>query len=262
MNGFEAIRDIYNLTLESTADLLGISKQSVSEWTRVGRSIPNKRIAELSVKLELPENYFNIKEVTERDKLEIKRCQLNKDYKETTFEYEDQMMDSNGNWETVRRTHIDSGLMMHQDYNDIAIKMQDLFDKQKDVIEDYKPAFGEEEWYSANDDIEYRARTISIFDRFTDIVKDNDQDVTIYQIMRAMELFFNVNVKKNRILGEVPLFPNGLVSDEKELVQKLVGVLNEHCSEINEKKKEKQAENQKDAQWLLDNFSSEEDDLY
>lgn len=146
--------------------------------------------------------------------------------------------------------HIDTGLVEHQEYNDMVLRMDDLFKKERDIIQGYKPAFGDEEWYSSNDILEYMGRTISTFDRFADIMKDNNQIEMLYQIIRAMELFFNVNVKMNQIWGEEPPFPTDLVKDEAKLVQKLVGVLQEYYIDVENKRKEMQQE----AEWMINDF--------
>jgi transcriptional regulator with XRE-family HTH domain len=254
MTGFKYIRDQYNKTLEGLAEQLGVSKQVVYMWENGKKPIPQKRADQLSDMLGIPQKYFYIEEVSERDQLEIKKYRLDKEYEETSFQYEEEVQDNNGNWITVPARYFDAGLAQHQEYNDIDLRMSDLFMKQKDIIADYKPAFGDEEYYSINDDLEYRRRTIHMFDRFADIMNENNQMEMLYQIMRAMELFFNVNVKKNQIWGEEPPFPNDLVKDEAKLVQKLVCILQEHYKEVEEKKKEVQ----KEMQWIAENFKEED----
>ena len=98
----------------------------------------------------------------------------------------------------------------------------------------------------------------SVFDRFADIMDGNEQREFIYQILRSMELFFDVNVKKNMLWGEVPPFPTDLVSDESALVKDLYKVLYKH------KKQKIQARNKEEKELrelgLLDD-SSDDDDL-
>jgi transcriptional regulator with XRE-family HTH domain len=253
MTGFKFIRNQHNSTLEEFALLIGVSKQAVYMWENGKKPIPTKRLKLLSEITGVPEKYFLLEEVSDRDKLEIRKYRLEKEFKETSFEYEDEIMDSDGNLVIIPSLHFDSGLMEHIDFNDMELRMNDLFEKEKSIINGYKPYFGDEEYMSANDDLVYRDRMISMFDRFADIMNENNQDVMLYQIMRSMELFFNVNVKKNQIWGEESPFPTDLVKDEAKLVQNLVGVLQEHYAEVENKRKELQ----EDARWLIEN----EDDL-
>ena len=76
MTGFEAIREIYGLTLEDIAKMTGITKQSVSEWGENGKPIPKRRVKQLSKKLGIDETFFTLNEIDEVQKLEIRSQQL------------------------------------------------------------------------------------------------------------------------------------------------------------------------------------------
>jgi transcriptional regulator with XRE-family HTH domain len=219
MTGFKYIRDQYNKTLEGLAEQLGVSKQVVYMWENGKKPIPQKRADQLSNMLGIPQKYFYIEEVSERDQLEIKSYRLGKELNESTIAFQDR---------------VPSSIEKQFDFNTAALKMNDLFMKQKSIIEDYKPTFSEpslsEREYNFRDkEFLYRIRMIKILDRFTDILKGNNHFEILFQIMRAMELFYDVNVKKNQMSGKSSspmLF--GMVYDDEILVQKLVEVLKEY----------------------------------
>jgi transcriptional regulator with XRE-family HTH domain len=244
MTGFKYIRNQYDKTLEELAEELGVSKQVVYMWENEKKSLPKSRAEQLSKMLRIPEKYFYIKEVSERDQLEIKNYRLGKELNDTSYYFEDEVQDSEGNRVIVPTNRFDSDIMQQFDFSTVALKMNDLFMKQKNIIEDYKPTFSEPSLSERENNFRdkeflYRIRTIKTLDRFADIIKSNNHYEILYQIMRSMELFFDINVKKNQISGESAspmLF--GLVSDEAKLVQKLVGVLKEYYAEAEEKKKE------------------------
>ena len=74
-----------------------------------------------------------------------------------------------------------------------------------------------------------------------------------------MELFFDVNVKKNEIWGEVPPFPTDLVSDESSLVQDLYKVLYDHKKQKIEANNKDRKETEEFLKLLED---TADDDLY
>ena len=139
----------------------------------------------------------------------------------------------------------------------MELKIDDTLRKIDKVIHTYKPYLSDEEMISSSDMLNSMDIKRSIFDRFADIVDGNEQREFLYQILRTMELFFDVNVKKNMLWGEVPPFPTDLVSDESPLVKDLYKVLYKH------KKQKIQATNEeiKEMKELgLLEHSSEEDD--
>ena len=132
---------------------------------------------------------------------------------------------------------INENIEKQYDFSISDIKMHDLFMKLKDVIECYQPAFADEENKFFNKDFLYRVRTISIFDRFVDVFKEKGNYFEIlFRIIRAMELFFDVNVEQNKVIdkdiGE-DYAPHllGYVSDKDFTVQKIVSVLQEYLAE-------------------------------
>lgn len=72
MNGLKYIRDkMLNKTMEELALELDISKQAMYMWEG-GKKIPEARIKQLSKLSGVPEKYFLIESLEERDILEIK----------------------------------------------------------------------------------------------------------------------------------------------------------------------------------------------
>ena len=261
MNGLKYIRSqIINMTMDELAAKLNVSKQAVYTWESGRKSIPKARLKQLSELSGIPSKYFLLEEVSERDKLEIKKYRLNKELDDTAVEYEEQVEDSKGNWITVPRIYLDRGLVKHIEFNDMELKVDDTLKKISKVIHTYKSAFGDEDMVSSDDILENMDVKRSVFNRFADIVDGNEERHFLYQILRAMELFFDVNVKKNEIWGEVPPFPTDLVSDESSLVKDLYKVLYKH------KKQKIQAWNKEEKELrelgLLDDLSDDTDDLY
>lgn len=260
MNGLKYIRSqIIKKTMDELALQLDVSKQAVYTWESGRKNIPEMRLKQLSVLSGIPEKYFRIEELSERDKLEIRKFRLNKEMEDTAVEYEEEMQDSKGNWATVTRVHVDAGLMEHIDYNDMELQIDDTLKKIHKVIHTFKPHFGDEDIVSSNDILNDMDVKRSVFDRFADVVDGNEQREFLYQILRAMELFFDINVKKNTYWGEIPPFPTDMVSDEAPLVQELYKLLFEHKKQKDEAIK-KQVEELKEL-GLLDD-SSDDDDLY
>ena len=260
MNGLKYIRSkVINKTMDELAAKLNVSKQAVYTWESGRKNIPETRLKQISELSGIPEKYFLIEELSERDKLEIKKYRLNKELDDTSVEYEEQVEDRKGNLITVPRVYLDRGLIEHIEFNDMELKVDDTLKKISQIIHAYKPTFGNEDMVSSDDILENLDVKRSVFDRFADIVDGNEERLFLYQILRAMELFFDVNVKKNQIWGEVPSYPTDLVSDESILVQDLYKVLYEH------KKQKIEANNEKikDAEELQRLFRDDtSDDLY
>lgn len=261
MNGLKYIRSqIINKTMDELALQLNVSKQAVYTWESGRKKIPEQRLTQLSELSGVPEKFFLIEELSERDKLEIKKYRLGKELDDTMVEYEEEVQDSEGNWVTIPAYYMNAGLMEHIEFNDMELKIDDTMKKINKVIHDYKPHFGDEDMVSANDMLDDMDVKRSVFDRFADIVDGNEQREFLYQILRTMELFFDVNVKKNMLWGEVPPFPTDLVSDESPLVKDLYKVLYKH------KKQKIQARNKEEKELrelgLLDDSSDDTDDLY
>lgn len=229
MTGLEYILKINSFPKSELAKEFGIQKQNITLWIK-NNKIPKKWLPSLSVKFHLPEKFFLIGEISEKDKLEIQKYQLEKEQSTCKDEYEYRA------WETII------------DYVNIDIRIDDLISKIKDIIYQCRPVFQDEELECPNssdisDNVqEYMNITINIFDRFSDIIKGNKQTEFLLSTLRAMELFFDVNVEKYELWGTKNYIPSDLVSDDSELVQDLYEVLHIHKSkkdEIHDKEKKR-----------------------
>lgn len=232
VHGLKYIRsEQLNKTMEELAQDLGVSKQSIYLWESEKKKIPEKRLVQLEKISGIPQKYFVSVDVSERDKMEINRYRLNKELEDSAFEYEDTVYDQYGDEHVVSYTHMDTGLLEHVDLNDMEIKTDDLLTKIKNIVTEFNPILEEDEFLSINDVLNHMSITISVFDRFADIVYKNKETTFLYQVIRAMELFFGSNVDRNQIYGEIPPFPTDLVSDDSLLVQDLVSLLRKHKNE-------------------------------
>ena len=84
MNGLKYYRNqVINKTMDELALHLNVSKQAVYTWESGRKKIPEQRLTQLSELSGVPEKYFLIEELSERDKLEIKKCYLSKELEDT-----------------------------------------------------------------------------------------------------------------------------------------------------------------------------------
>ena len=214
MTGLEYILKINSLPKSELAKEFGIKKQNITLWIK-NNKIPKKWLQSISDKFHLPEKFFLIGEISEKDKLEIQKYQLEKEQSTCEDEYE---------YHTRKKII---------DHVNIDIRIDDLISKIKDIIYQCRPVFQDEELECPNssdisDNVqEYMNITINIFDRFSDIIKGNRQTEFLLSTLRAMELFFDVNVKENE------LYSSDLVSYDEKLVQDLYEVLHAYRLEKN-----------------------------
>ena len=84
MNVLKYIRSqLINKTMDELALQLDVSKQVIYMWESGKKSIPEQRLKQLSELSGVPEKYFLIEELSERDKLEIKKYYLSKELEDT-----------------------------------------------------------------------------------------------------------------------------------------------------------------------------------
>lgn len=259
VNGFKYIRnEQYKRTLEELAEELGVSKQIVYMWESRKKKIPDKRLAQLKEITGIPVKYFLLDVVSEREKMEINNYRLNKELDDYAFEYEDVLIDQNGEEHIIQSVHLDSGILEHIELNKRDIQIHDLTDKIHDIINECYPHFGDKDFNSVDDILSDMDTKISIFNRMVDIINVNNQSITepnriyLYQTIRAMELFFGIG-EENHIWGKEPKsFHNDWVSDETPLVQELVNVMKKN-------KKERDEQMKKDYEDYKECFGDDED---
>ena len=79
MNGLKYFRNqVINKTMDELAVRLDVTKQAIYLWESEKKNIPEFRLKQLSELSGVPKKYFLIKELSERDKLEIKKYYLSK----------------------------------------------------------------------------------------------------------------------------------------------------------------------------------------
>lgn len=84
MNGLKYFRNqVINKTMDELAVRLDVTKQAIYLWESEKKNIPEFRLKQLSELSGIPEKYFLIKELSERDKLEIKKYYLSKELEDT-----------------------------------------------------------------------------------------------------------------------------------------------------------------------------------
>lgn len=181
--------------MDELALLLNVSKQSIYTWERGLKKIPYQRVLQLSEISGIPENYFRIPEVSEQDKVRIKKLYLDKALDDTVDQYAN--TDSLSN-EDFMNLEIDSTLKRIKTIMCTASPAETSIKKE-------------------------------VFDRFADIVNNNAQTEFLYPILRAMDLFFSVDTQENNRPA-----PTDRVINESPLVRDLYAVLYEHSQRTNE----------------------------
>lgn len=91
MIGLTLARELNKITMEELAQKLNITKQSISLWEKDG-NIPLRRQKELSQILRIPENYLT-KELSEIDRLIIRKIQIQNDIKDSTVTVDEDIID-------------------------------------------------------------------------------------------------------------------------------------------------------------------------
>ena len=221
MNGLKYIRtNESNMTMEKLADKLGVSKQLVSMWENGKKKIPEKRTLQLEKILGIPRKYFLLENVSEREQLEIRHFRIKRDVESTTIEYEEKMVDSQGNEEVIPFTHVDVGALEALEFSAMDLKVDDLGKRIASIICSYEGNVA-----SAQEVLCQYEEKLKAFERFADIMAGTEQYGTMSQILRAMELFFGVNEEKYQIWGECNPLDNTITKDESGLIQNLVEVL-------------------------------------
>jgi len=76
--GLEYITKENHMSLTEVATLLGITRKSISNWTKGWQSIPKKHLGKLSTYFGVPEHYFQ-KELNDSEKLEVQIAKFTKE---------------------------------------------------------------------------------------------------------------------------------------------------------------------------------------
>lgn len=78
MIGLEYIVKEFHMSFTDVANLLGITRKSITNWTKGWQSIPRKHLGKLSAYFGLKEEYFQ-KELNEAERLEVQIAKLKKE---------------------------------------------------------------------------------------------------------------------------------------------------------------------------------------
>ena len=99
-------KKLINVTMDELALKLGISKQAVYTWESGKKPIPKKRLEQLEELTGIPGNYFLVDDLTDRDKLEIRKYWLRKEIADAAEEYEEEVRDINGSKRVIQGQYI------------------------------------------------------------------------------------------------------------------------------------------------------------
>ena len=91
MIGLEYILSLYNIQHVKLAEILGIKKQNINMWVKQKQNIPKKYLPVLEELFAVQINYFS-REITEIDKLEIKKEKLKKELKPLIKKHDQQFV--------------------------------------------------------------------------------------------------------------------------------------------------------------------------
>ncbi|MEK4245287.1 helix-turn-helix transcriptional regulator [Psychrobacillus sp. FSL K6-2684] len=78
MIGLEYIAKEFHMRLTDIANILGVTRKSISNWTKGWQTIPKKHLGKLSLYFGVPEHYFQ-KELNDIEKLEVHVAKLTKE---------------------------------------------------------------------------------------------------------------------------------------------------------------------------------------
>lgn len=188
MNGLKYIREKeMGMSLNELAEMLGLSKQAVYSWEIGRKKIPEKRLKQLKDISGIPEKYFVIEEVTEKDELMIEQHRLNKVFDESVIRYDEIKRDG----EVEPKTYVDSGIVTGMKFNEVRLKIHELQEEMAEVINEYQPDIVDgEDMTMEGDIINSINRKCNVFRRFISIVKQDVDLENIPHVISAMEMYY------------------------------------------------------------------------
>ena len=221
MNGFKYIREkVMEMSLNELAEVLGLSKQAVYSWENGKKKIPEKRLKQLTDISGIPEKYFLIQEVTEKDELIIEQHRLNKVLDESVIRYDEIKRDG----EVVPRTYVDSGVVTGLKFKEMDLKVYELQEEMAVTINEYQPDIVNGEDMTMEEDILNSInRKCSVFKRFIRVVKQDKDLENVPHVIGGVELYH----KKKPLSEEMEKFLedtkiNGLSLEELIYVSMLL----------------------------------------
>ena len=237
MNGLKYIRNNeMNMTMENLAEQLDVSKQVICMWESGKKKIPEKRLIQLENISGIPQKYFVIEDLSEREKLEIKSYCIKKDI-QTSVRYEADE-DDEENIKTIHTASMSLKTARELLFNLFDLQVNTLEQKIHSVIYEYdgndlpKDDISEKEMLEA---LETKRRA---FERFVDIIAGTKNYKVIFHVLQALELFEEIEPSENDTWVEKKLIGD-LKESEEDLTQEILKVLNKNRDEEKERLKNK-----------------------
>ncbi len=207
MIGLEYIRKLYGDTITSLGEKLNISNVNVSQWENQKKSIPEKRLEELSKLYNIPKGYFS-KELTKLEKLKIEHKKLSQEFNDSIIEYETPIAFDKNNHPIEFETHTEGriDLAAHIRIIESEIKTEKLIQEIYDIIDNSYSA--REVCINTNVFIDEREYNIQLIHKFISLMKSNTGLFLAY-ILRAVELSNddswgkNPRLDRNDLTGKV-----------------------------------------------------------
>ncbi len=187
MNGFKYIREkVMKMSLNELAEALGLSKQAVYSWEIGRKKIPEKRLKQLVDISGIPEKYFVIQEVTEKDELIIEQHRLNKVLDESVIRYDEIKKDG----EVEPRTYIDSGIVTGLKFKEMDLKVHELQEEMAAVINEYQPDIvNGKDMTMEGDILNSINRKCNVFKRFISIAKQDKDLENVPHVIGGVEMY-------------------------------------------------------------------------
>lgn len=204
-----SLEEVLKINEMSNSDLakeLDILRGNVHNWTKGKRKIPLKYIEKLCRIFDLPEEFF-LRELSEEERVIVKKKYIERLMDKSSFEYEDTIINGNGEEEVVTRAYVDGSTeRLWDEYNNEIIKARST----ARVIDRVKKTIAE------SDNEKYMNTFIDLLEH------KNVSKVILNNLLTAITIAYDVKEE----------------SGDNEFVMKLVGSIKDYEAERQKKKKE------------------------
>lgn len=207
----EYIRKLYNYTMEYLGKEIGVSKQAISQYETGKLELNEDKINKLSkVFINIPKEYFKIRDVTEIDKLLIQNIKLLNENPDVILPDISQRY--------VRALRDENDVYRYIEENRSKIKALKTLKRYEDFI------FKSEE-KSAYNRIFEMDRVSEIFDKFITIFESGkkERDIII-RILYALIKVYNVEID-NSEWGDVGVIAGKREDDNDEFILSLIDLI-------------------------------------
>lgn len=215
-------RRVLNKTMDELAQELNVSKQAVYTWESGRKSIPEARIKQLSELTGIPEKYF-LQNPSPEEKIEMIRYNSFKKIWDRDL--------SVGTEVTFGGEYVDLNEIDHTQLADVEIQTGNTLRKIKLAIRRHRSRSGAIRERMTGDVLEEMRERGMLFDRFADLVEVSERKEPLDQILRAVELFFEMSACNEECGREPQGLPSDMLEKESLLTQALYKVLYEHRAE-------------------------------